>query len=80
MGGTSIFLLYFSNCDDDGEVGGMNDFGRGNRSTRRKPTPTQNDKQIYLLPQILCEQSAYSNKAINIKLLGTSLLLNLTNM
>jgi hypothetical protein len=25
---------------DNGEVGGMNDFGRGNRSTRRKPTPT----------------------------------------
>jgi hypothetical protein len=26
-------------CDDD-EVGGMNGFGRGNRSTRRKPAPT----------------------------------------
>jgi hypothetical protein len=26
--------------DDDGEVGGMNGFGRGNRSTRRKPAPT----------------------------------------
>jgi hypothetical protein len=25
---------------DDGEVGGMNGFGRGNRSTRRKPVPT----------------------------------------
>jgi hypothetical protein len=25
---------------DDGEVGGMNDFGRGNRSTRKKPAPT----------------------------------------
>jgi hypothetical protein len=25
---------------DDGEVGGMNGFGRGNRSTRRKPAPT----------------------------------------
>jgi hypothetical protein len=25
-------------CDD--EVGGMNGFGRGNRSTRRKPAPT----------------------------------------
>jgi hypothetical protein len=24
----------------DGEVGGMNGFGRGNRSTRRKPAPT----------------------------------------
>jgi hypothetical protein len=37
MGGTSIFLLYV--CNDD-EVGGMNGFGRGNRSTRRKPDPT----------------------------------------
>jgi hypothetical protein len=27
-------------CDDDGEVGGMNGFGRRNRSTRRKPAPT----------------------------------------
>jgi hypothetical protein len=27
-------------CDDDTEVGGMNGFGRGNRSTRRKPGPT----------------------------------------
>jgi hypothetical protein len=26
--------------DDDGEVGGMNDFGRRNRSTRRKLAPT----------------------------------------
>jgi hypothetical protein len=26
--------------DDDGEVGGMNGFGRGHRSTRRKPAPT----------------------------------------
>jgi hypothetical protein len=25
---------------DDGEVGGMNGFGKGNRSTRRKPAPT----------------------------------------
>jgi hypothetical protein len=25
---------------DDGEVGGMNGFVRGNRSTRRKPAPT----------------------------------------
>jgi hypothetical protein len=25
---------------DDGEIGGMNGFGRGNRSTRRKPAPT----------------------------------------
>jgi hypothetical protein len=38
MGGTSIFLLYLGDCD--GEVGGMNGFGRGNRSTRRKPAPT----------------------------------------
>jgi hypothetical protein len=27
-------------CDDDGEVVGMNGFGKGNRSTRRKPAPT----------------------------------------
>jgi hypothetical protein len=27
-------------CDDDGEVGGMIGFGRGNRSTRRKYAPT----------------------------------------
>jgi hypothetical protein len=27
-------------CDDDGELGGMNGFGRGNRSTRRKPAMT----------------------------------------
>jgi hypothetical protein len=28
-------------CDcEDGEVGGMNGYGRGNRSTRRKPAPT----------------------------------------
>jgi hypothetical protein len=27
-------------CDDDGEDGGMNGFGRGNRSTPRKPAPT----------------------------------------
>jgi hypothetical protein len=41
MGGTSIFLLYVSDDDDDErEVGGINGFGRGNRSTRRKPTPT----------------------------------------
>jgi hypothetical protein len=25
---------------DDGEVGGMNGFGRGHQSTRRKPAPT----------------------------------------
>jgi hypothetical protein len=27
-------------CDGDGVVGGMNGFGRGNRSTRRKPALT----------------------------------------
>jgi hypothetical protein len=27
-------------CEDGDEVGGMNCFGRGNRSTRRKPAPT----------------------------------------
>jgi hypothetical protein len=36
-----------SNCDDDGEVGGMKDFGRGNRSIRRKLAPTP-----LCLPQI----------------------------
>jgi hypothetical protein len=39
MGGTSIFLLYLGDCDN-GEVGGTNRFGRGNRSTRSKPAPT----------------------------------------
>jgi hypothetical protein len=38
MEGTSIFLLYLGDCDD-GEVGGMNGFGRGNRSTQRKTAP-----------------------------------------
>jgi hypothetical protein len=33
-------LTALGNCDDDGEVGGMNGFGRGNHSTRRKPAPT----------------------------------------
>jgi hypothetical protein len=32
---------------EDGEVGGMNGIGRGNRSTRRKPAPTP-----HFLPQI----------------------------
>jgi hypothetical protein len=37
MGGTSIFLLYVCDDDnDDGKVGGMIDFGRGNRNTRGK--------------------------------------------
>jgi hypothetical protein len=27
-------------CVEDGEVGGMNGFGRRNRSTRREPAPT----------------------------------------
>jgi hypothetical protein len=45
MGGTSIFLLYVCDYDDDddeddGEVGGMNGFDRGNLSTQRKPAPT----------------------------------------
>jgi hypothetical protein len=39
MGGTSTFLLYLGDCDDE-EVGGMNGFGRGNRSTRRKCAST----------------------------------------
>jgi hypothetical protein len=30
MGGASIYFLYLSDCDD-GEVGGMNGFVRGNR-------------------------------------------------
>jgi hypothetical protein len=38
------FYSSLINCDDDDddddEVGGMNGFGRGNRSTRRKPAPT----------------------------------------
>jgi hypothetical protein len=38
MGGTPIFS-YIYDCDDDGEVGGMNDFGKGNQSTWRKPAP-----------------------------------------
>jgi hypothetical protein len=33
-------LIASGDCDDAGEVGGMNGFGRGNRSTRRKPAPT----------------------------------------
>jgi hypothetical protein len=33
-------LTASSECDDDGEVGGMNGFGNGNRNTRRKPAPT----------------------------------------
>jgi hypothetical protein len=32
-------LTALGDCDEDGEVGGMNSFGRGNRSTRRKPAP-----------------------------------------
>jgi hypothetical protein len=34
-------------CDNDGEVGGISGFGRGKRSTQRKPAPTP----LYL-PQI----------------------------
>jgi hypothetical protein len=33
-------LLTAPGNSDDGEVGGMKDFVRGNRNTRRKPTPT----------------------------------------
>jgi hypothetical protein len=33
-------LTALGDCGDDGEVGGMNGFGRGNRSTWRKPAPT----------------------------------------
>jgi hypothetical protein len=33
-------LTATGDCDDNGEVGGMNGFGRGNQSTRRKPPPT----------------------------------------
>jgi hypothetical protein len=29
-----------SECDDDDDEVGMNGFGKGNRSTRRKPAPT----------------------------------------
>jgi hypothetical protein len=32
-------LTALGDCED-GEVGGMNGFGRGNRRTRRKPAPT----------------------------------------
>jgi hypothetical protein len=35
---TRPLLTAAGDCDD--EVGGMNGFGRGNRSTRRKPDPT----------------------------------------
>jgi hypothetical protein len=34
-----LLLVAPGDCDD-GEVGGMNDSVRGNRSTGRKPTPT----------------------------------------
>jgi hypothetical protein len=34
-----LLLTAPGDCDD-GEVGGMNGFGRGNRSTRRTPTQT----------------------------------------
>jgi hypothetical protein len=33
-------VLYGPGDYEDGEVGGMNGFGMGNRSTRRKPAPT----------------------------------------
>jgi hypothetical protein len=35
-----IYIYDYDDGDDDGEVGGMNGFGRGNRSTRRKHAPT----------------------------------------
>jgi hypothetical protein len=38
-----LFFSYVGDCDDDdddGEVDGMNGFGRENRSTRTKPAPT----------------------------------------
>jgi hypothetical protein len=35
----SLFVPAPGDCED-GEVGGMNGFGMGNRSTRRKPAPT----------------------------------------
>jgi hypothetical protein len=37
---------------EDGEVGGMIEFGRGNRTTRRKPAPTP-----LCLPQIPLDQT-----------------------
>jgi hypothetical protein len=36
--GTAAIPTIPGDCED-GDVGGMNGFGRGNRSTRRKPTP-----------------------------------------
>jgi hypothetical protein len=44
-------------CDDD-EVGGMNGFGRGNRSPRRNPTPTP-----LCPPQIHCHTWARTRAA-----------------
>jgi hypothetical protein len=37
---TRTLLTAPGDCDNDGEVGGINGFGRGNRSTRRKPAST----------------------------------------
>jgi hypothetical protein len=36
----SLIYIWLCDDDDDGEVCEMNGFGRGNRSTRRKPAPT----------------------------------------
>jgi hypothetical protein len=38
--GHSWFIVPTPGDCDDGEIGGINGFGRGNRSTRRKPVPT----------------------------------------
>jgi hypothetical protein len=39
--GNQLVATATGECDDDdGEVGGMNGFGRGDRSTRRKSTST----------------------------------------
>jgi hypothetical protein len=35
-----LFFSYMGDCED-GEVGGMNGFGKLNRSTRRKPASMQ---------------------------------------
>jgi hypothetical protein len=37
---TRPLLTALGVCDFDGKVGGMNGFGRGDRSTQRKPGPT----------------------------------------
>jgi hypothetical protein len=37
---TRTLLAVLGDSDDDGDVGRMNGFGRGNRSTQRKPALT----------------------------------------